>query len=86
MIRRKNLLFETRRWVFEKKLERFEPTFMIVFWGFLIERINIVNKSLQIGVIQYLRKQFNNYENQAKNTFQMNLLTEMMRKGERFEV
>lgn len=86
MIRCKNLLFETRRWVFEKKLERFEPTFMIVFWGFLLERINIVNKSLQIGVIQYLRKQFNNYENQAKNTFQMNLLTKMMRKGERFEV
>lgn len=55
---------------------------MTVFWGFLLDRINIVNKSLQsvninilqaielydslIGVIQSLREQFDYYENEAK--------------------
>lgn len=68
-----------------KKLERFETTFMIVFWGFLLDRINIVNKSLQsvdinilqaielyhslIGVIQSLREQFDYYENEAKKIY-----------------
>lgn len=74
-----------------KKLGKFETIFMIVFWGFLLDRINILNKSLQnfeitilqavelydspIDVIQSLREQFDNYENEAKNIYFSNEFT-----------
>lgn len=68
-----------------RKLERFETAFMIVVWGYLLDRINAVNKALQkveinvmeviemydslVALIESVRHKFEEYENEAKQIF-----------------